>query len=417
MFDEYAPIKKIILDTVKTLAETQTFNVDLFLNQMEGAFKSAGFRETGNNTAIKSILLLRIDAAGDFILSTPAIRAIRENYPNAYITLVVDEKIFKLAELCPYVNEVLAIEEQHSFDYLKNIGYTANFSATHLWQRRFDLAICLGTVYKLIRNFLMYLSGARQRVTFFFDELGKIFNTHCYPMIEECNTHDVMINLYLLKEHGLKIGNTDIEVWFNNSDLYTARRLLQNFGEGRIKIAAGIGANSPERKYPIEKYLVAFKQIINKGASLVIFGGQSEIDDAKFLEDNLPEGCVKNFVELKAGWRIDAAAMSLTDIYVGNFTGACDVAAALKKPVVVLSRVARDIKNIFKGINESERYLPWKTVSAIVRPAHQLEECKSKPNFQGCTAGKAHCIAQIEPDEIVYAFDKMIDFMKKNSAR
>ena len=64
MVDEYAPIKKIILDTVKMLAETRTFNVNLFLNQMEGAFKSAGFRETGNNTAIKSILLLRIDAAG-----------------------------------------------------------------------------------------------------------------------------------------------------------------------------------------------------------------------------------------------------------------------------------------------------------------------------------------------------------------
>ena len=417
MFDEYAPIKKILQNFFNELEQTGDFNLYLFLQKMETAFNMSGFREPENNSTMKNILLVHIGAAGDFILTTPAIRAVRENYPNAYITLVVRENIFKLAELCPYVNEVLSIKSIREINLREDFINAANFAAEHLWQRRFDLAICLGTVINLIRNFLMYLSGARQRVTYLFDELGGFLNTHCYPMSKEWNTHDVMINLYLLKAHGLKIGNTDIEIWFNNSDLYTARRLLKNFGEGRIKVAVGIGANSPARKYPIEKYLVAFKQIINKGASLVIFGGQSEIDDAKFLEDNLPEGCVKNFVELKAGWRIDAAAMSLTDIYVGNFTGACDVAAALKKPVVVLSRVARDIKNIFKGINESERYLPWKTVSAIVRPAHQLEECKSKPNFQGCTAGKAHCIAQIEPDEIVYAFDKMIDFMKKNSAR
>ena len=290
----------------------------------------------------------------------------------------------------------------------------ANFAAEHLWQRRFDLAICLGTVINLIRNFLMYLSGARQRVTYLFDELGGFLNTHCYPMSKEWNTHDVMINLYLLKAHGLKIGSTDIEIWFNNSDLYTARRLLKNFGEGRIKVAVGIGANSPARKYPIEKYLVAFKQIIDKGAALIVLGGQSELDDAKFLDDNLPEEFVKNLVSENINWRVTMAAISQSDLYLGNDTGTQHVAAALEKPVIVLSRVARDIKDFFKSLNESERYRPWGTDAIVLQPEHQLEECRANPVYQGCTADKAHCIAQIEPDEIVAAFDLMIDFMREN---
>ena len=417
MFDEYAQLKRIIADTINDLAKTQTFNVDLFLNQMEGAFQSAGFREQKTNSSIKSILLIRIDAAGDFILTTPAIRALRENYPNAYITLVVGEEIYNLAELCPYVNEVLAVNNTRNVDYIKIFIDAAKFSSAYLWRRRFDLAICLGTVTNLFRNFLIYLSGARERVSYFIGELDKRLNTHYYSMTAEYNTHDVIINLYLLKAHGLKIGSTDIEVWFNNSDLYTARRLLENFGEGRIKVAVGIGANSPERKYPVEKYLSAFKKIVDKGAVLVIFGGSAEVDDAKFLEDNLPKEFVKNFVEVKAGWRVDVAAMSLTDMYIGNMTGACDVAAALKKTVIVLSRVARDIKNFFGGLNESERYSPWETDAVILQPAHQLEECKAHPTFQGCNANRPHCIAQISPSEIVAAFDVMTDFQRKNCLR
>ena len=417
MFDEYAQLKKIIADTITTLATTQTFNVNLFLNQMEGAFKSAGFRETETNSSTKSILLVNVGAAGDFVLTTPAIRAVRENFPKAHIVLIVNENIFKLAELCPYVNEVLTLNKARTVDYIKIIIEAANFSAAHLWQRHFDLAICLGTVTNLLKNFLTYLSGARQRVSYLINDLDKIFNTHYYRLSERYNTHEVIISLYLLKAHGLKIGSTDIEVWFNNSDLYTARRLLQNFGEGRIKVAVGIGANSPARKYPIEKYLEAFKVLIDKGASLVIFGGQTEIDAAKFLEENLPKEFVKNFVELKAGWRVDVAAMSLTDMYIGNFTGACDIAAALKKPVVGLSRVARDIKKFFVGLNEAERYRPWGTNAIILQPEHQLEDCVKNITFQGCTVGKSHCIAKIEPTEIVYAFDKIIDFIQKNSSR
>ena len=417
MLDEYAQLKKIFADTINALSTTQTFNVDLFFSQMEGAFKSAGFRESETNSAIKSILLLNIGAAGDFVLTTPAIRTVRENFPKAHITLIVNEKIFKLAELCPYVNEVLPVNQMQNVDYIKIFIDAANFSAAHLWKRRFDLAIFLGTVTNLFRNFLMYLSGARERVSYFMNELDKSLDTHYYRFSERYNDHDVIINLYLLKAHGLKIESTEIEVWFSGADLYTARQLLKNFGEGRIKVAVGIGTTDLARKYPVEKYLEAFKSLIDKGTALIIFGGPSEVDDAKFLENNLPKEFVKNFVEVKAGWRVDVAAMSLTDIYIGNMTGACDVAAALKKPVICLSRVARDFKKFFLNLNEAERYFPWKTDAIMLQPAHQLEECTKTPNFIGCKANRPHCIAQIKPSEIIDAFDKMTFKLREEMTR
>jgi len=260
---------------------------------------------------------------------------------------------------------------------------------------------------------MIYLSGAKIRVGLVKEIIDATFYTHPVSFDEHKVCPDVLRNLGVLTACGLKVKSKDLEIWFDGQDVFHAKKLLGNFGEGRIKVAVGIGANDPQRKYPIEKYLVAFKEIIEKGASLIIIGGPSELDDAKFLENNLPEGSVKNLVEVGAGWRVDVAAMSLTDMYIGNFTGACDIAAALKKPVIILTPVAKDRKEKFPDIvTELEIYHPWKTNSIVLQPEHQLGKCTEDSEFTGCSAGKSHCIAQIEPSEIVRAFDDMIYFKK-----
>lgn len=407
--DEFFPLKKIIFDTVQNGADKNILDIGDFVKNMEFEFEKLGYREK-NFSSVKNILLIRLDAVGDFILTSPAIRAVRENFPAANITLIVSQKIFPLAELCPYVNEILFFNQNRDDSILKNFVDAAIFSEKYLWKKRFDVCICMGIVNNAVRNFLTYLSGANERVAYHFDELGKIMNNRCIDMEYKYSSHDCFINLYLLKAYGLKIKNTDLEVWFDKTDIFNAKNILKNFGENRIKIAVGIGATDIERKYPVEKYLIAFKEIISKGASIIIFGGKNEIDDAKFLEKNLPQEYVKNFVKINAGWRVDVAAIFLSDIYIGNFTGTCDIASALKKPVIALTRIAKDVKNFYRGFNESELYYPFKTDSILLRPARQLDECRKNKNMHVCTAGKSHCIAQIDPSEIVDAFNKMCKF-------
>ena len=108
------------------------------------------------------------------------------------------------------------------------------------------------------------------------------------------------------------------------------------------------------------------------------------------------------------------AAISQSDLYLGNDTGTQHVAAALKKPVIVLSRVAQDLKKFYKYETENELYRPWGTDAIVLQPEHQIGECINNISYQGCTAGKSHCIAQIEPSEIVDAFDAMIEFIREN---
>ena len=353
-------------------------------------------------------------------MTSAAIRELRKNFPDAHITLVVRKAVYPLAELCPYVNEVLIFP----VDDIKNI-LTANgichmiaagleMSLNHFWKRRYDLAFQLGVEgFVHLRSLMIYLSGAKNRIGIIREPLDKFFYTHPLSINSNKLIHENLRTLYILSAVGLKVEKNDIEVWFNGADLYTARQFLGNFGEGRIKVAVGIGSQNASRKYPVEKYLVAFKEIIEKGASLIIIGGPSELDDAKFLEENLPAEFVKNIVKFKPDYRVTAAAISLADIYLGNDTGTQHIAAAFKKPVIMVSRVAKDRRKVFPNVvPDLEVFYPWRTESIVIRPSHQLEGCREHPNWTGCVADKPHCITQIEPSEIVRAFDDMIYFKK-----
>ena len=424
MENNFGNLEKIVIDFLQEVIATKIIDLSSLLKQMKAEFVRLGYHEP-TRQGVENILISRLDNVGDFILTIPAIREIRMNYPSAFITLVVRKGVYPVAELCPYVNEVLIFDEESiSSNVLEIIINATDFAKNFLWRRSYDLAFNFrywNDIWRLNTLFMMYFSGAPQRISYIGEtidvpqklNLTNMLLTDLFTIPKEFN-HDVARNLYLIKAFGLTVRNTNLEFWYNKTDLYRAKNLLGNFGEGRIKIAAGIGASGAPRKYPIEKYLVAFKEIIAKGASLVLFGGPSEIDDAKFLEENLPREFIKNVVELKPSWRITTAIISQLDMYVGNDTGTQHISSALKKPVIILSRVAKDFKNFFSKATETQIYYPYQTNSIVIQPEHQLEACRANPYFYGCKMSTSHCIAQIEPAEIVDAYVKMVSFIRQD---
>ena len=413
---EYEPLKKIVNDTINRTIQTRQFDLNSFVQNMETAFKVLGFREQSGS--VENILILRLDAVGDFILLTPSIRAIRENFPRAYITLVVTKAVYPMAELCPYVNEVIAFETPYKSsifneDLIQILRTAVNFSERYLLKRHFDLSFTF--IADMTQFIMSYISGAKIRVGIGNDiwqrqiltEFGRYLLTNPIHVDHLKVVHWCEVNLYILGAYGLKINSADLEVWYNSEDLRIAKNLLKDFAPNHIKISMSVGANYGARKYPVEKYVIAFREIISKGGAVIILGGASELAEAKFLEDNLPKEFVKNVVEVRAGWRVDSAVISLTDMYIGNMTGACDVAAALKKPVVTMTRDSKDHTKIMGAYCEHIRFKAWNTKSITLMPEHPIGDC-AKDIRNSCISNKPHCIAQIEPAEIVSAYEKIV---------
>jgi ADP-heptose:LPS heptosyltransferase len=68
----------------------------------------------GNNLIskdIRSILLIQLGDIGDVVLSFPAIRVLRENFPQANLVVAVRDKASELIEDCPWADGVLSINK------------------------------------------------------------------------------------------------------------------------------------------------------------------------------------------------------------------------------------------------------------------------------------------------------------------
>ena len=417
-------IKQSIKNVIERTRESRNFDLANFFNQLESAFQKTGFREV-QKAGVKNILVMRLDAIGDFVLTSGFIRELRLNYPFARITLVVSKLVYPLAELCPYVNRVIAFDNNfNSGDFLELVTRVSEFAEEHFWQDRYDLSFSVQWGSEnLPALFMGYLSGARERIGYgyqielmHFDKLppknqdpNYLFLTK--PVINPKDMlHEVEKHLYVLEAVGLPVRSKNMELWYNFEDIQNARGLLNGINSDYIKIVVGIGAGGDSRKYSVEGYIKAFKMIIEhtkEKVCFVIIGGKAEAEDARMIQKSLPEKCVHNLVE-KTTLRETIAVISLSDMFIGNDTGVMHMAAALNTPIITVYRQPKDKDSMVPGVfNEYYRFSPWQARAVVLRPVHALGECKTALVYGGCKEPTAHCINQVKPKEIAEAFDNL----------
>lgn len=98
------------------------------------------------------ILLLQLKRIGDLILTTPAIAALRMNYPDAHITLAVSKECSDLLPAISDVDRVLVARRN-----LRDVAMVSSVAG-----KRFDY--CIDFTRNDRSAFLTLLSGARRRV-------------------------------------------------------------------------------------------------------------------------------------------------------------------------------------------------------------------------------------------------------------
>src|ERR1039458_8399843 len=93
--------------------------------------------KTEKLSAYSKILITKVDGIGDFVLFTATLPSYRELFKDSYIILIVADGVESIADNCPYVDEVWALDP---------IKFRKNFIERWRWCRKivaknFDLAI------------------------------------------------------------------------------------------------------------------------------------------------------------------------------------------------------------------------------------------------------------------------------------
>ena len=134
-------------------------------------------------SSVRSILVLRLRAFGDTLLTTPTLRGLKKAYPNAQLAIVLEPAMAQIVKGLPYVDEVIPFDRMG----WKKKGKFQELRATlafwrQLRRRHFDLVVdVLGTP----RTAAMALAtGAPVRVGFAF-RVRKWAYTHVFKPAKE----------------------------------------------------------------------------------------------------------------------------------------------------------------------------------------------------------------------------------------
>ena len=110
---------------------------------------------------MKNILVVKLSAIGDVIHALPVSYAIKETYPDAHLTWVVEPPAYPLLEGNPYIDELILFEKAK----FRSIGgFLREYPPLRrcLRARRYDVSLDLQGLFKSAA--IVYTAGARERV-------------------------------------------------------------------------------------------------------------------------------------------------------------------------------------------------------------------------------------------------------------
>lgn len=165
---------------------------------------------------VRNILIIKFKHIGDILLSVPTVKAIKQTFPDAAITYLLNAETAPMIEGLPCVSEVIR------FDRKRGVVHQLSLLAG-LRRRRFDLTVDLsgggdrGALWS-------FITGARYRIgTLPAGKKGMAGKTHLYTHAAptpDVRRHSVIRDLDIVRPFG--IDTSDLAVEFAVPDLVAA---------------------------------------------------------------------------------------------------------------------------------------------------------------------------------------------------
>ena len=280
---------------------------------------------------IKRILIIKWGALGDIVMSTPAIRVLRENFPRAEITILSNELMKEVLPEGFLYDRIIAIKTKgNKVDepLTKQIQLIREMR-----KNKFDLAINLRWTSERCAM-IAYFSGAKQRVSSGPKNLMKLYTIKVEAPAGRC--HEIHRNLDIVKSLGLKTSDENPVVHISAEDQKFADNLFsRNHLEESKTICIHPGASKPGRAWMPERFREISKKIIETlDAQVLVTWGKEEEKLANQIADGLGN-------RVKVCDRTDtvgelAAIIKNSAMFFSNCTGPMNVAVAVRTPVVAL---------------------------------------------------------------------------------
>ena len=330
------------------------------------------------------ILALQFKYFGDAVLMTPALRALRQYFPDAALHLLVPEEIAPLFQNLPWLDRVWAMPRKRG---------SANFGQTWpliraLRRERFDRSVDFASNDR--GAILSFLIGAKRRLGW--AERGGFFgrkffyNDRVAP--KKNSSHESARLAWLLS--GWEIPPPDsFEAEIHPAPAFaeTAKKILPDCGA----ILCHVASSQPKKEWPLASWAELNRLARAAGQHLVFTtaSGEREAGLTVKLKEIAPDAVIlPQITELP----LFLAVLSRAGIFISGDTGPLHFAAGLGVPTI--------------GLFGPTAAVQWKPVGS----RHQIiqsSKCDCRGSSHICY-GVRHCMADISPEEVFRCLQKLV---------
>lgn len=337
-----------------------------------------------NRKNIRHLLIRSANWIGDAVMTTPAIRALRKNFPDAEISILSKPWVAPVFENSPYLDQVLCYDAEG-----RHRAVAGKFRlARDLRKIPFDAAILLQNAFEAA--FISFLAGIPVRAGYDTDG-RKLLLTHPVPCTPEIKgIHQTGYYLGILEGLGLQTRGQELELAISREDRERALEILRQHGISGKRRRAGINPGATfgtaKRWFP-ERYAELCRRIQNAEESdILVFGGPGEAALGEHICQMVGKCCIN-----LAGRTSLREAMALIEtcyLFITNDSGLMHVAAALDVPQIAIF-----------GSTDHVTTAPLSPKSRIVRVPTRCSPCL-KPD---CPQGHHRCMKDITVDMVYSA--------------
>ena len=342
------------------------------------------------------ILCVRLDGAGDLLMTTPALRALREFSPARRLTLLTSPAGAAVARHVPEVDDVIVFRapwmKPACGSNTDDVAVAADLTA-----RRFDAAVIF-TVYSqnpLPAAYLCRLADIPLRLAHCRENPYHLLTDWIPdPEPQRLIRHEVRRQLDLVATVGCRPRDERLSFSLAPAAKRRVARLLSSVGVARNRqlVVAHPGASAASRRYPPELFAQALERLhALADCEIVLTGDESETELAERII-----AASRSPIRSLAG-RLNladlGALLARADVVISNNTAPAHIAAAVGTPVVDLYALT------------NPQHAPWLVEQRVLYHDVPCRYCYKSI----CPEGHHACLRSVAPETVAAAAAELLD--------
>ncbi len=379
---------------------------------------------------VRKILIIKLRHIGDVLLTVPAIRALKENFPDANISALVNKGTEEVLKGNPLLDEIIVYDRNiKGLPISQKIRGEISF-ISRLRKKEFDLVVDLTSGDR--PALLSFLSSARYRIGN--NPKGKGFlgkrllYTHL-ANVEQKRRHTVEYNLDIVREFGIDTKDKRVDFSFNKEDEQYINIFLKKNKISKKDILVHV---HPTSRWLFKTWndksmakVIDYLQIKKKVKVAVTASTEKrEADKAK----KILKLCKLKPLELigKTTLKQAGALSKRSNLFFGVDSAPMHIAAAMNTPVIALF-----------GPSGAFHWGPWDNQQGQGASGKGQENAYQKKNAiqtfgmhtviqkdwdcvpcgkDGCDGTKiSRCLEEISVKSVIKILDKKINHIRQNS--